>query len=156
MRRIVDTNVLIAANGQAEQASPNCVISCVDAIQQLTSGGQVVVDDNWLILREYGRRLHSSGQPGVGDAFYKWILTNQGNPNRCELVHITPINDSQTSFKEFPTDSRLNSFDPADRKFIATSLAHSSHPPICQALDRKWHQYEDVLLEHGVEIDFLC
>ena len=80
----VDTNVGVAANDRdAKQASPGCVIECVRRLQRLMRDDAVAIDDQWLIIREYQGNLRSSGQPGVGDAFLKWVLSNQRNPGRC-------------------------------------------------------------------------
>ena len=59
-------------------------------------------------------------------------------------------------FKEFPSDTRLNNFDPDDRMFIAVANAHPDHPPILQALDSEWWGFKDVLDECGITVDFLC
>jgi len=153
---VVDTNVPVVANGKSKQASPQCVIFCTQRLLVLTNSGKLVLDDQWRIIKEYLKNLRSEGQPGVGDAFLKWVLTNMSNPNRCELVSITPINSNGTNFKEFPSDFRLRNFDPSDRKFIAVAFAHSQHPPILQAVDSKWWKIRDILLEHDIIVEFLC
>ncbi len=156
---VVDTNVPIAANGGSEQASPDCVLACVQHIEQITREGMLVLDDRWYIIREYMHRLHSSGQPGVGDAFLRWVLINQANPARCDLVKITPVdvnNPNGTDFAEFPNDPALGKFDRDDRKFVAVAIAHPEHPPILEAVDFKWWNFKDVLYTHSVMIEFLC
>ncbi|MBN2305850.1 MAG: hypothetical protein JXQ72_15310 [Anaerolineae bacterium] len=156
---VIDTNVPIVANGDSEQASPACVLVCVECIRQIRTQGRLVLDDRWRIVREYMKNLQSSGQPGVGDAFLKWVLTNQANPNRCELVTITPVDPAdpnETDFREFPADPDLAGFDPADRKFVAVACAHPDHPSILQAADFKWWNFQDTLLAHGVEVRFVC
>ena len=108
MKVIVDTNVAVVANGRQKspQASPACVISCAGHLHDLQLHHTLVIDDGWRILREYLRELSPSGQPGVGDAFLKWVLTNQANPARCAQVHITPRGSPQpeSEFCEFPDD----------------------------------------------------
>ncbi len=157
MTVVVDTNVAVVANDGSEQASPDCVITCIERIQQITSGKmKLVLDDNWKIIGEYQDNLNSSGQPGVGDAFLKWVLTNWLNPERCDLVMITPIDNLENEFREFPTDPALNDFDPSDRKFIAVARAHSENPPILQAVDSKWWGFKDALHRNGVTVEFIC
>ena len=157
MTVVVDTNVAVVANGRSEQASRDCVITCIERIQQITSGVEkLALDNGWQIIREYLRNLHSSGQPGVGDAFLKWVLTNWLNPERCDLVTITPIDNLENEFREFPTDPALNDFDPSDRKFIAVARAHSENPPILQAVDSKWWGFKDALHRNGVTVEFIC
>jgi hypothetical protein len=160
MKAIIDTNVPIVANGDASQTSPECALVCIQRLQEIMSNGQLVLDRQWQIVGEYMRRLCSSGQPGIGDAFLKWVLINRANPQRCELVDITPVdpNDpNETDFKEFPTgDPALEDFDPADRKFVAVACAHPEHPPVFQAADYKWWRFCEALAAHGVRVEFLC
>lgn len=152
---VIDTNVPVVANGRSEQASPDCVLACVQKLRRVTQRGRVVLDDQWRIVREYQANLRSSGQPGVGDAFLKWILTNLANTKRCELVTITPIGNGM-NFQEVPSDPALKNFDRSDRKFVAVALAYSQHPPILQAIDIKWWDVKDSLHRNGVKVEFLC
>ena len=152
---VIDTNVPAVANA-TDSEFPACVAACVRHLTSFLACGRLVLDDGWRILREYMGNLHSSGQPGVGDAFLKWALTNQFNPQRCCLVRITPRDGCPTDFAEFPTDPRLRSFDPSDRKFIAVAVAHPERPPVHQALDRKWWQHRSALRDNGVDVNFLC
>lgn len=153
---VVDTNVPVVANGRSEQASPECVKDCAVRLRQLTGKGKLVLDDGWLILREYMDNLRSSGQPGSGDAFLKWVLSNYRNPKFCELVKITPKNSSKTDFEEFPTDPKLKNFDVTDKKFVAVAFAHPDKPPILQAVDTGWWEMKEPLGAAGVTIDFIC
>ena len=158
MRVIVDTNVPVVANGQSIQASPGCVLACVRRLRGVQANDTLVLDDGWLILREYMANLRSSGQPGLGDAFLKWVLTNQANPRRCEQIHISPIGarPEDEVYAEFPDDARLSGFDPADRKFVAVASAHPTHPPILNAVDTGWRDYQHVLAVHDIQVQFLC
>jgi hypothetical protein len=107
-------------------------------------------------MNEYRANLRRTGQPGVADQFLAWVLTNYRNPNRCELVRISPCGPGDSDFAEFPKDDRLQDFDPSDKKFVAVSLAHSNKPPILQAVDKKWWYYRSALCENGVAVEFLC
>lgn len=113
--------------------------------------GILVLDDQWLILGEYMKNLRSQGQPGIGDAFLRWVLTNQMNPSRCEQVSIS------TGSGGFPVvpDSLLD-FDPSDKKFVALSLAHPDQPAILNATDTDWWHFRDELAAAGVVVEFLC
>lgn len=147
MTLVVDTNVAVVANERnSPQASPQCVAACVQRISRLVESERIALDDRWVIIGEYKRHLRSSGEPGVGDHFLRWVLTNVRNPECCALV--TPA--------EFPNDPRLTAFDPADRKFVEVSLAHTDRPPILQAVDTKWRQFEAALGQHDVAVEFLC
>jgi len=154
MLLIVDTNVPIVANGKSSQASPQCVINCVRKIYEIQAQHQILVDDGWLIINEYRNKLSSTGQPGVGDAFFKWVLTNQRNPQRCQFLKITPM--PEESFEEFPKDASLAGFDVSDRKFVALALAHPDKPPILNAVDSDWRNFETALNQFGVQVEFLC
>lgn len=154
MHVIVDTNVLNVANNKSHQAPPQCVINCISKLDDIKKGQILVIDDKWRILNEYKKKVSSLGQPGMGDAFLKWVLTNQGNPNHCEQVSITEI--STNEFAEFPTDPSLKGFDLSDRKFVAVALVHPTHPPITNAVDSDWRNFQLALETNGVQIDFLC
>ena len=158
MKYIIDTNVAVVANQRDVSAGLRCIGRCIRHLREVQERHVVVLDQNWLILREYMRELRSEGQPGVGDAFLKWILTNQANPARCEMVFITPVPGSEdgNDFNEFPNDARLADFDRADRKFVAVAIAHSESPPICNATDTDWRPVVSVLGEYGVMVKFLC
>jgi hypothetical protein len=156
MKVVIDTNVPVVANGKSSQASPECIINCVKRLNVVKQRGKLVLDDNWLILQEYKNNLRSTGQPGVGDAFLKWVLTNYTNPQRCEMVRITPKDADPTDFEEFPADPALAKFDKDDRKFIAVALANPDRPPILQAVDVQWWQMRDAMNQAGVQIEFLC
>jgi hypothetical protein len=152
-RCVVDTNVPLTANGGEDL---KCRLACVQALHAMMKSGHLVIDDKFRILNEYKHKLSPSGQPGVGDAFLKWALTNHANPERCSRVVITPKPEDSRDFEEFPSDEALSSFDPADRKFVAVSCAHPERPPILQATDSKWWGLREVLAACGVNVSFLC
>ncbi len=75
MNYVVDTNVAIAANGENTHADIGCQYACVVFLQSLAKHGSrdaVAIDSLELILREYQLHLSYSGQPGVGDMFFKF------------------------------------------------------------------------------------
>lgn len=152
---VVDTNVPVAASERAS-VTPGCVLACTRALEQIMKSGCIVLDDKWLILREYMNNLSPSGQPGLGDRFLKWVLTNQANADKCVLVRLTPKAPQGSGFVEFPDHPGLAGFDPSDRVFVAVTFAHVQRPPILQAADSKWWGWKDALRECGVEVRFLC
>ena len=156
MRVVVDTNVAVVANGKSEQASEQCVDSCAERLDQIMYGAvKLVLDDDWRILDEYMRNLHSRGDD-IGDRFLAWSLRYRTNPERCELVSITPVEGLENEFEEFPVDPALKAFDRDDRKFIAVALAHPEKPPILQATDTQWWDFRDALSRNGVTVEFIC
>jgi hypothetical protein len=155
MHVVIDTNVLVVANGRnCEQASSECILACASRLNQIKQQGIVVLDSQWLILKQYITNACSTGQPGVGDAFLKWVLTNRVNPKHCETVDITPA--GQDNFAEFPPDPSLEKFDPSDRKFVAVALTHPAQPSILNAVDSDWRDFYSHLSEFGVKVEFLC
>jgi len=152
---IVDTNVALVANG-ASSAGPVCTIACTKALRDIERSGRVVVDDAWRIIGEYKHRLNPGGQPGPGDAFLKWVLTNMQNPSRCTQVKITPLDDDPEDFAEFPASLRSVGFDRADRKFVAVAVAQGTSPPILQGFDSKWWGWRGQLKNEGIRVIFLC
>ncbi len=151
---VVDTNVIVVANGRSEQASSDCVETCGEKLEKIMSGEvKLVLDNRWIILREYMQNLRSNGAD-VGDRFLGWILVNKDN--HCDLVPITPVKGLENEFEEFPDDPALADFDPDDRKFIAVACAHPEKPPILQAVDSQWWDFRDVLREKGVTVEFIC
>jgi len=158
MKFVVDTNVPIVANGRSEQASPECVSTCAVRLNELMRKGKLVLDDGKRILKEYMANLEYGGhrQAMPGDAFLKWVYINYSNPEKCELIQITPKDSDEIDFVEFPSDPELMNFDPTDKKFIAVALAHPEKPPILQAVDTQWWVMKEPLSRAGITIDFLC
>jgi len=153
---VVDTNVAVVANGAADHATPDCVLSCLDWIERVRKNGIILLDSAQLILKEYMNHLSLSGQPGAGDAFMKWVWVNQANPRCCEQVPITPNPSDENDIKEFPDDPNLQGFDPSDRKFVAVALISRKNPQVLNAVDTDWWNFRRVLRKYGVRIVFLC
>lgn len=151
---VVDTNVALTANGAADQASVECEGDCVRALKKIQAEGRTLLDEGGQIIEEYGKRLRPSGQPGTGDAFFKWLRDNQGQLRHCRIVPVTV--DGDRGFVEFPDDPRLASFDPDDRKFVAVALASGTGPKVYNATDTDWWHARRALEENGVDVHFLC
>ncbi len=155
MAVIVDTNVAVVANGESSKASHNCIDTCINRLARIIQGEEkLVLDDKWKILGEYLRNLRSSGEPGAGDRFLLWLLRYKDT--KCDSVSITPVNGSDIEFEEFPDDPTLDDFDPDDRKSIAVACAHKENPPILQAVDSRWLDFQNVLQANGVTVEFIC
>lgn len=153
MSVVIDTNVLVVANGKHEAAGAQCMGACIDALAQARTA-RVVIDDAQHILTEYRKHGSFAGQPGVGDAFFKWLWQRQADPRHCLVVHITP--HPKRGFAEFPADEQLAKFDPSDRKFVAVALAAGDAPPILNASDTDWWLARHALDAHGLTVKFLC
>jgi hypothetical protein len=146
MTFVVETNVALAANHMAGHASRECALKCIHRLNHIMHSERIALDDKWELLGEYGNKLRPSGQPGIGDRFYKWVLRNRGNPALCDLV----------SLADFPNSDELASFHAKDRKFVRVSLGHPERPPIINATDTDWRPFEMHFAAHGVQIQFLC
>ena len=155
---VIDTNILLVADGQANHMSPACTIECLNRLVSVQANEQVVLDNQRIILDEYGRKLNAPKRPpSPGSAFLKWLLVNQCNPNHSAMVGLTPLNHERTRFAEFPNDPDLEAaFDPSDRKFVAASNAHPDKPPIIESADSKWLGWEPDLLRNGIRLEVLC
>ncbi|NUM78627.1 hypothetical protein HUU40_30070 [candidate division KSB1 bacterium] len=125
----MDTNVAVVANGKTQQAGIGCILATIEKLEDIRAKMTMLVDDQGLIVEEYRRHLSPSGQPGAGDAFFKWLWDNQANPRHCRRIIITPTNDKR-GFAEFPESSELDKFHNDDRKFVAVALASEQEPPI--------------------------
>lgn len=151
---VVDTNVILVANGQHRDVSPECVTTCALALQSLMRSGKLVLDERFRILNEYLKRTQPKNGNRPGDAFVKWALNN-----RCNIKHVdqvTLLEHDERGFESFPDDPELVNFDPSDRKFVAVSGAHPDKPPIAQAADSKWLDWAVALERHGIKVEFLC
>ena len=151
---VLDTNVAVTANFMASQADLACEEACIRAIRQVQAERRTLLDNKGLILEEYRRNLSHSGQPGLGDAFFKWLWENQAHPQRCRIVPVTV--DASRGFAEFPKDPRLSTFDRSDRKFVAVVRASGTLPDLMNATDRDWWYDRQALKENGVNVVFLC
>jgi hypothetical protein len=152
--RVVDTNVLLVANGDHDGVSSDCRKQCVLRLLQLQRTGVVVIDDGYRILTEYHKKTSPNQPMGVGDVFLKWILQNHSNTSRVSKVTLTEL--APNEFAEFPDCELASEFDPPDRKFVAVANAHADKPPIVQATDSKWVKWWPELAKHGIEVEFPC
>ncbi|ADU65406.1 hypothetical protein LGV61_03190 [Desulfurispirillum indicum] len=155
---LVDTNVPKTANLATQpdadsDVSDACVLACVEAVEYVIKKRGLIIDAGDEIFNEYRQQLSMKGQPGMGDAFMKWVNDHRYNPEYCDRVAITSNGDS---YEEFPTHDDLNDFDRSDRKFVAAANAHVEKPPILQATDSKWWGWKDALAEVGITVQFLC
>lgn len=152
---VIDTNVAIVANERSPQAGPDCVLRCVEALESAREG-VIVIDDAYRILDEYMNHLSFAGEPGAGDAFFKWLFENQAVEERCERVPLTLRSDDPDDFNEFPADPELAKFDPPDRKFVAVALASRLGPEILYAVDSDWWNHQEALERNGVKVRLVC
>ena len=152
---VVDTNVLIAANG-SDKEWIQIALKCAQRLKQVQDGETICIDSSRLILREYSRHLPGA-RKGFGDMFFLWLVQNQMNATHCLQVTVNPTNQESTEFAEFPNlGAELTPLiDPSDRKFIAVSHAAPNETPILQATDSKWWGWKAGLAEAGIPVEFI-
>ena len=151
---VIDANVPAVANGLTPQADDVCLRNCLAELRRVQNECRLLIDDDWLIIKEYLGISNPTAGTGLGDAFVKWVLNNQTNEARVRRVVITP--EPTRGFKEYPNDDDLSTFDRDDRKFVAVALASGTFPDIINATDTDWWIHRRALQQHGVNIRFLC
>jgi hypothetical protein len=143
---VVDVNVLIVANArEAFQATPICELACVQVLQQIQQN-ILVLDSLGLIFEAYKHYSNFHGQPGLGDAFFRWVYQNQFQSAHFERVDIRQ--------SEVPV--ALQKFDPADHIWLKVASASQNSPTILNATDTDWYEWRHVLEQHGFLLRFLC
>ena len=151
---VVDTNVILVANGAHEGASPECVIACIERLNQLMKSGVLVIDEQFRILNEYLKKTSPRAAKGVGDLFVQWALRHKEQADRVQQVVLTEHGPNQ--YLEFPSPELEPRFDPSDRMFVAVAHAHVGNPVVLQASDCKWLAWWEELKACGVQVEFLC
>jgi hypothetical protein len=156
LRCVVDTNVAMTANGANPGAPSSCMAASAKALQAVMQDGHVFIDDGMRIVSEYRANLSAKREPGAGNQFFRWLLTNEWGGQRVTRVTITPKADDQEDFDELPAAPKGVTYDRSDRKFLAVSAAHAEHPPILQSFDSKWWGWRAALQKCGITVHFLC
>ncbi|MXV82585.1 hypothetical protein F4X88_00575 [Candidatus Poribacteria bacterium] len=160
---IIDTNVMVVANGKAAapQARCKCIIRCRARLAEiLRESERVLLDDKKRIIQEYRRNLNKKGR-GFGDRFWQELVRRMWNSEKVIRVPITPLAGNGTDFEEFPNDdASLKGFHKKDRKFVAVALAYQSdtgqEAPILKAEDSGWEEFREALAAYGVRVDSIC
>jgi hypothetical protein len=151
MRRVVDTNVAIVANGREDNAHPLCRLAAAQGLRDILDHGVIIVDIAGAMLAEYRSYCEPRGQPGLGDRFFREVLMNYGG--RIERVDL-PLDPATGEYIDFPADPDLAGFDPSDRKFAAASRKGGAL--VANATDSDWLQHKAALARNGIEVEFLC
>lgn len=148
---VVDTNVLVAANGRGTHVEIGCQLRCVEELARLTDQEVVCVDDKRLILNEYQRRSTSRGQKGPGTAFYIHIHQHMYNANRVRCVPVEPVDAEGRGFSDpvLPANNLKK-----DAKFLAVAV--KANATIVNAADSDWDEHRDLTDRLGVRVRQLC
>ena len=147
---IIDTNVFMGANGMASQLNESDVDKCRLFVCSLFENTAVSVDLQGEIFKEYFAHMNRSGQPGIGDAFVKYLWDRQYDKNVCELVSITKTNAGvYANILERPG---LLQFDQSDLKFIAVYFESKNNVVICNACDSDWGNNKALLKKYNINV----
>lgn len=151
MKTVVDTNVLIAANGQNTHADIQLRAASARYLAEFIDGEDVLLEDSCgYAFEEYKRYMQFSGQPGVGDRFFLWYLRSRWSDARVMSVEI----DHETPIASYLPES-LRSFDPSDHKWIAIYLEGDADV-VVNVTDSDWRNAREDLLEHGIRVHELA
>ncbi|MGV0040494.1 hypothetical protein [Mycobacterium colombiense] len=150
-RVVVDTNVLIVANEQSDQADVACAAKAARFLQEALERDIVVIDTIGMAIDEYRRYCSFAGEPGVGDLFFSEVFRNVANENRVTQID---IGDNCDEVRTKIPDS-LVGFDPSDIKWIALYL-HGGASAIYNAVDSDYSEWADTFAAEGIEVEELC
>ena len=152
---IVDTNVLIMANEDvacADKDALECIEACCNEIENICCYGKLILDTDGEIENEYRKHLRPEGSPGLGDYFYKWVHDYGYNPQYCLRLKINKVGNS---YREFPEDEDLSTFDLSDRKFVALACVDNKEAIILEAKDCKWLNFKEIFTRLQIKVRFI-
>lgn len=163
--RVIDENVLIVANDISRilrdvdplcpEADDDCRAAALDFLENCAKARlKILVDDAGLVIEKYRSRMSGSGQPGSGDAIFRYIIENQYADSGVVRVTLTTADDG--SFAEFPADEELTNFDRSDRIFVAISAAGPKPNRIVNCIDSDWSESSTALQRVGIQVEELC
>ena len=149
---VVDTNVLVVAEGKRTGAGALCQKRAAEKPVSVQNNRSLVVDTSMEILRKYQRALtRHEGEPGPSQHFYVWVASSGDH----KLVQLHP--HPQRGFEAFPADPRLETFDRDDRKFVAAAIASGrNETQVVNAVDSDYSLHRAAFEEAGVSIQELC
>lgn len=150
MRAVIDSNVLITANGK-NHASAECAAACARLLLDAVTSHVVLEDSAGRAFDEYRRYCSLAGQPGVGDQFLKWFLQNRYANHRVVQVHV-PTAPAELA-DSLP--AALRRLDNDDHKWVAVYL-NGSGEALFNATDSDWGEFADELADAGVNVIEVC
>ncbi|MFZ4828180.1 MAG: hypothetical protein ACOYLB_12580 [Phototrophicaceae bacterium] len=155
--KLIDTNVPLVAMDQ--ERPPDCQRACLALIKRVLAGEvRVVLDTGKHVLQEYRKNMYPDPSNGFASQFLAYLLNNEYTLERVYRVKLTQ--DADGRYLTFPDDPRLARFDPSDKKWVALAIGYhhemGESAPIVNASDSDWLEYNSLLREHGIIIEFLC
>lgn len=150
---VIDTNVMVVANGRHEGDRPvslGCRAASIEFLLEFLKGDNcVLVDYADAVLKEYRDYLNFSGQPGVGDRFLQELYRNMARIQRVDL----PIG-TDDEYSDLHPDIAASGFDQSDRKFAALALQQGA--PVANSVDSDWVLHLALLTDCGIVVNLLC
>ena len=151
---VVDTNVMVVANGRHDSkqrpVSPGCREASVKFLMNLINENNcVLVDSAGEVLTEYQRYLNPCGQPGTGD---RLLYELRNNCRRIKMVDL-PV-DENGEYADLHPDIIASAFDRSDRKFVALALQKDA--PVANSVDSDWVDHFALLTRCGVKVKLIC
>lgn len=154
MELIIDTNVPLTALPETANLSNECVLKCIELLNEIDDDKHtIVIDNRYIILKQYDGNIKNL-KPNLANRFLKWVFTNITNSERVKQIPVEHSNDSV--FEGLPETIYDSEFDRADLVFVAVSMANDNKAPIVQAADAKWIGWEEMLTKEGVKVNFIC
>lgn len=142
-KAVVDTNVLALANGKASHLGPNEEAVAAKWLAASLSTSKYLVDTAGAVIEEYSKYASRSGQPGVGDIFFRSIFQQA-------LVGYVDIGKTSDEVDEC-IPAKLRSFDQNDRKWLALFLkGQADH--IVNATDSDYQNSISELSDEGIVV----
>ena len=100
---VIDTNVLLVAEGKHGDISEECITRCADRLEAIQKSAIVVIDDAFRVINEYMQKLDVKKDKKAGAVFLKWLVNNQADTRRVMQVRLTETGTDQ--YDEFPVAS---------------------------------------------------
>lgn len=150
-RAVVDTNVLVAANGRDTHVEIDCQRRCMEELARLAAQEVVCVDDKGLIMGEYERRVAASQQAGPGTVFFKEVWKQMGDSNKVRLIPVKPRDDEGRDFTDpvLPPNNLKK-----DAKFLAVAVKAGA--TIVNAADSDWAEHRELTDRLRIDVRQLC
>ncbi len=151
---IVDVNVIAHVNKLLSELEDEIEIACFEACRawlrsfDMSGGDRIVLDNSFEIYNKYTEYANKN----TGGFARSWL--NDLNRNLPQTTDWVSIEFDDHGYAILPESIPFN--DPADRKFIAVTLAHPAHPSIINATDTDWAKQKALLQANGVEVVELC
>jgi hypothetical protein len=148
---IIDTNVWVMAEKFIGDVTTQTELDCIQACKKWLKGftestAIILLDDQYKVLTEYRRYVREGTLSSV------YLSRLEAQP-RERLLEIT-IQFDEDGYAVVP--DILLKFDNEDKKWVALALAYTPTPPIFNAVDTDWVQWQDTLRELGITVHELC